>query len=217
MANPTSIVFDLDGTLIHSAPDLQLASNEALLAIGRAPLDLPTIVSFIGNGVETLVARILDATGGSDETLRREVLSFFLEVYAKNMTTFTVPYPGVVAALEQFRAKGIGLAICTNKPTGPAQEVCDQLDLIQFFDVIVGAQPGQPAKPDPQPLIASIDSLGCKPEQALYVGDSAVDFHTARNSSVAFRLFTGGYLNEPLPGLSRDEQFDDWHSHGILA
>ena len=69
MADPKAIVFDLDGTLIHSAPDLQLAANEALKSIGRAPLDLPTIISFIGNGAEILVKRTLNMTGGEQQTL----------------------------------------------------------------------------------------------------------------------------------------------------
>ena len=215
MADPKAIVFDLDGTLIHSAPDLQLAANEALKSIGRAPLDLPTIISFIGNGVEILVKRTLNMTGGADGALEQDVLRIFLEIYTKNMTTFTRPYPGVVAALETFRAKGISLGICTNKPTGPAREICEKLDLAQYFDVIIGAEPGQPKKPDPHSLLVCIKMLECRPQDALYVGDSAIDFHSARNASVAFRLYSEGYLNEPLPTLDSTDQFHDWTKHGI--
>jgi phosphoglycolate phosphatase len=215
MANPKAIIFDLDGTLIHSAPDLQFAANEALKSIGRAPLDLATIISFIGNGVETLVKRTLTATGGSTETLERDVLKVFLEVYGRNITTLTRPYDGVIAALEQFRSRGVPLGICTNKPTGPAREICDNLGLTQYFDAIVGAEPGQAKKPDPQSLLTCITTLGCTAKQTLYVGDSAIDFHTARNSDVTFRLFSGGYLNDPLPDLNPNDQFDDWAQHGI--
>jgi phosphoglycolate phosphatase len=215
MAHPKAIIFDLDGTLIHSAPDLQFASNEALKSIGRGPLDLPTIISFIGNGVETLVKRILNVTGGADDALEREVLGVFLEVYAKNITTLTRPYPGVVAALQMFHEKGIPLGICTNKPTMPAREICEQLGLEQYFDAIIGAEDGQPKKPDPHSLFNCIEALECRPEDALYIGDSAIDFHTARNASVAFRLFSGGYLNEPLPSLGINDQFGDWTKHGI--
>ena len=215
MADPKAIVFDLDGTLIHSAPDLQLAANGALKSIGRAPLDLPTIISFIGNGVEILVKRTLNITGGADGALEQDVLRIFLEIYTKNMTTFTRPYPGVVAALKTFRAKGISLGICTNKPTGPAREICEKLDLAQYFDVIIGAEPDQPKKPNPHSLLVCIKMLGCRPQDALYVGDSEIDFHSARNAAVAFRLYSEGYLNEPLPTLHSTDQFHDWTKHGI--
>ncbi|MGC1505770.1 MAG: phosphoglycolate phosphatase [Sulfitobacter sp.] len=217
MANVTAIVFDLDGTLIHSAPDLQFAANAALHSIGRGPLDLATIISFIGNGVETLVKRAVAATGGGDDTLERAVLAVFLDVYAENITTLTRPYDGVIQALEQFRAKGVKLGICTNKPTGPAQNICDRLELSQYFDVVVGAEPDQPKKPDPHALLACLSRLGCPPAQAIYVGDSTIDFHTARNAAVAFRLFSEGYLNEPLPELSTAARFDNWREHGIVV
>lgn len=217
MAHITAIVFDLDGTLIHSAPDLQFAANAALKTVGRGPLDLPTLISFIGNGVETLVKRALKATGGGDDALERAVLAVFLEVYAKNNTTLTRPYEGVVPALEELRAKGIRLGICTNKPTAPAQDICDQLKLSPYFDVIIGAEADVPKKPDPQALMACLNRLDCLPEQAIYVGDSAIDFHTARNSGVAFRLFSEGYLNHPLPELPAEARFDNWHNHGIVV
>ncbi|MEP4198345.1 MAG: phosphoglycolate phosphatase [Aliishimia sp.] len=217
MMHPTAIVFDLDGTLIHSAPDLHFASNVALKAFDREPLDLATIISFIGNGVEKLVERILRATGGTNENLQRDALRIFLDVYEKNMTTLTRPYPGVVPALEAFRAQGVRLGICTNKPTGPAREICEQLDLAKYFDVIVGAEPSQPKKPDPASLMRSIEVLGCPKNEALYVGDSSIDYHTAINGAVTFRLFAGGYLNEPLPNLSGADKFDDWSVHGILT
>ena len=215
MTKPEAIVFDLDGTLIHSAPDLRFAANEALKAVDRRQLDLPTIISFIGNGVEVLVERILDATGDSSEALKRDVLAIFLKVYGANMTTLTRPYPGVVAALEQLKSSGVRLGVCTNKPTAPAREICEKLDLVQFFDVIVGAESDQPKKPDPQSLLTCIAALNCTPEQALYVGDSAIDFHTARRASVDFRLFSAGYLNESLPELSDENRFSNWAKYEI--
>lgn len=161
--------------------------------------------------------RCLDATGGTHDTQNDAVLAHFLDVYAQNVTTHTRPYPGVVTALEQFRDKGIPLGICTNKPTAPALEICEQLDLARYFDVIAGAEPDQPKKPDPAPLIGCIERLGAAPNTTLYVGDSSVDYHTARNAQVGFRLFSGGYLNAPLPDLPEADRFADWASHGIAA
>lgn len=217
MSHFKAIIFDLDGTLIHSAPDLQFAANGALEAIGRHPLDIATIISFIGNGVEVLVDRFLQETGRTDEALRRKTLDLFLEIYAENMTTFTRPYPGVVAALEEFQVAGIRLGICTNKPTQPAKAICDQLHLSKYIDVVTGSEPDRPKKPDPTQLIRCIEALGYQLDQVLYVGDSVVDYRTADNASVAFRLFNGGYLNGPLPDLRDEARFDDWSAHGIAV
>lgn len=209
------IIFDLDGTLIHSAPDLQAAANAALAELDRQPLDLPTIVSFIGDGVEKLVERSLDATGGSSAATKSKALAAFMDSYTQNMTTLTRPYPGVVDCLEYLKSTGAKLGVCTNKPTGPARDICEQLDLARYFDVIAGAETGQPKKPNARPLLSCIEALGGHADQALYVGDSAVDYETAKNAGVRFHFFTGGYLNTTPPATPVDQKFDDWAAHGI--
>lgn len=215
MTQPKAIIFDLDGTLIHSAPDLRAAANTVLAELGRDTLDLPTVISFIGNGIEKLVERSLNATGGSNPEVSRVALERFKESYGANMTTLTRPYPGVIAALTAFRSAGLSLGICTNKPAHPAQAICDQLKLSQYFDVITGATPDVPKKPDPQSLLSCCAQLGVRPDQALYVGDSGVDYHTALNAHIRFRLYTQGYLNDALPDLAASDQFSDWADHGI--
>lgn len=217
MTNPKAIIFDLDGTLIHSAPDLHAAVNTMLSDLDRSPLDLAKVTSFIGNGVEMLVERSLDATGGYDAPLKPVALDLFMTFYQRNMTTLTRPYPGVVTTLQAFSDAGIPLGICTNKPTKPAQEICDQLDLTRFFNVVLGAEDGHPKKPDPAPLLNCAKILDVLPSEALYVGDSTIDFTTARNAGVPFRLFSSGYLNAPLPDVSEAERFEDWSAHGIVT
>jgi phosphoglycolate phosphatase len=212
---PKAIIFDLDGTLIHSAPDLHAAINVTLATLGRAALELPVVVSFIGNGVEKLVERSLTATGGYDSALRAHALEVFLEAYGKNMTTLTRPYHGVVAALLAFQQAGIALGVCTNKPDKPARDICERLELSRFFKVIAGARDGLAKKPDPQPLLSCIAEMGAEPAQTLYVGDSAIDYLTAQNAGVPFRLFSNGYLNTPLPDLAEADRFADWAAHGI--
>lgn len=213
---PKAIIFDLDGTLIHSAPDMQSAVNAALMAIGRDTLDLPTVISFIGNGVEVLVARSLAATGGCDGALEKRVLALFLAHYAEHKTNLTRPYSGVQQALDGFRDLGVPMGVCTNKPAHAAQGICQELGLSPYFPVITGAQEGLPKKPHPALMLACIDTLGQNKDDVLFVGDSAVDYETAQNAGVAFRLFSGGYLNKELPSLSDADRFDDWHAHGIV-
>lgn len=217
MTNPDAIIFDLDGTLVHSAPDLHAAVNVALGALKRDPLDLETATSFVGHGVEKLVERALKATGGSDQTLHEMAMGLFLESYAQNMTTLTRPYPGVVECLTHLRAQGVSMAICTNKPTEPARAICDALDLTRYFDVISGAEPDVPKKPSALPLLRCISDLGAKPESSLYVGDSLVDFQTARNAGVPFRLFSEGYLNGEVVELDDAARFDDWKDFRVLG
>lgn len=217
MTHPKAIIFDLDGTLIHSAPDLHAAANVMLAEMGRDTLDLPTIISFIGNGVDVLVERCLTATGGSDAEARQAAFDRFLEIYAADMTTLTQPYPGVFAALESFRNASIPLGICTNKPAEPAKQICDLFNLSQYFKVIHGVVSGEAKKPDPQPLLRCCDLLGVSPSEVLYVGDSTIDYATARNAGIRFRLFSEGYLNDTLPDLPSADRFSDWTAHGITV
>ena len=216
MTAPKAIIFDLDGTLIHSAPDLHLAANVMLRSLDRPTLDLDAVTSFIGNGVSKLVARCLVVSGGQDDALHAKALAIFMDAYTQNMTTLTRPYPGVRAALDAFAGANLPLGICTNKPTGPAKEICDTLDLSRYFSVIDGAEPGKARKPDSAPLLGTINAMGCDPADVLYVGDSAIDYHTALNARVAFRLFSRGYLNGTLPDLPPDDQFSDWAQHSII-
>ncbi|MDA8747794.1 HAD-IA family hydrolase [Litoreibacter sp.] len=210
-----TLIFDLDGTLIHSAPDLAAALNHALVAVGRAQVDLPTVISFIGNGVEKLVERGLHATGAYSDEVFTETLEYFMTYYEHNMTVLTRPYPGVVTALEALKSSGAVLGICTNKPTAPARAICDDLNLTRFFDVICGAEPNIAKKPDAAPLLGCVAQMEGRPDQTLYIGDSSIDYHTAQNANITFRLFTQGYLNETLPSLPEANRFSDWAHHGI--
>lgn len=217
MTKPDAIIFDLDGTLVHSAPDLHAAVNVALVALGRSSLDLATATYFVGHGVERLVERALTATGGFDVDLYEKALGLFLESYERNMTTLTRPYPGVVKRLSSLKAEGIPLGICTNKPTEPAQKICDDLGLTQFFTVIAGSEPNVPKKPSAVPLHYCIARLGARAERSLYVGDSRVDFETARNAGVPFQLFSEGYLNGETLDLEAAARFSDWRAISFLV
>lgn len=216
MSTFRAIIFDLDGTLIHSAPDLHAAANVALATEGRATLDLETITSFIGDGVETLIDRCLAATGEATEEARNSAFSRFLSAYQDDMTTLTRTYPGVDHCLKHLRAAGIPLAICTNKPTGPATGICAELHLSHYFHIISGAENGQPKKPDPRPLLNVVKRLKLDPSDVLYIGDSHVDYQTARNAGMSFRLFNGGYLKHPLDALRPTETFDHWTNTGLV-
>lgn len=209
------LVFDLDGTLVDSAPDIHAAVARMLADEGRAPLDLPTVISFIGHGVPKLVERVIDHTGMNRADHARLTKST-LAHYNAAAADLTRPYPRVIRALEQLQAAGHALAICTNKPTLPAQTVLQGLGLDRFFPVLVGGDTLPVAKPDPAPLHHCIAQLGGGP--TIYVGDSEVDAATAVAAGVPFALFTEGYRKSPVADLPHQAAFSDFNAlPGLIA
>jgi phosphoglycolate phosphatase len=201
------IVFDLDGTLIDSAPDMQAGANQILAAEGVPPLSFEEARSFIGHGVAVFVAKMRDARGLPDSEQAR-LLKAFTDQY-DTLHGLTRPYAGVPEALGQLRANGHRLAICTNKPLRPTRAVLQHLGLIDMFETIWGGDSLPVTKPDPAPLHAAIDSLG-KQGHALFVGDSEVDAKTAMNAGVPFALFTEGYREGPIESLKPTFAFSDY-------
>ncbi len=210
-----NIVFDLDGTLIDSAPDLQTAVNRMLEGEGKPPLDLPTITSFIGNGLPKLVERSLDARGIS-QSRYPQLCDTVRDFYSAAPADLTRPYPGVTDALRALKAAGHRLGVCTNKPEEPALLVLHLLGLGGFFDVVVGGDTLDRKKPDPEPLEHVFAALG--DGARLYVGDSEVDAETARRAGVRFALFTEGYRKQPVAALPHDWRFAEFDAlPGIVA
>ena len=201
-------MFDLDGTLIDSAPDIHAASNRVLAAEGFAPLSFDQVRSFIGKGVPHLIERLLEASGEDPKGPRHAaMLARFMEGY-ETAVGLTVTYPGVVDALERLVADGHSLGICTNKPFEPTMAVLHHLNLARFFGVVVGGDSLPVRKPDPAPLHHVIERLGGG--AAIYVGDSEVDAETALRAGVPFLLYTEGYRKSPVDALPRAGAFSDW-------
>ncbi|WP_424965523.1 phosphoglycolate phosphatase [Dinoroseobacter sp. S375] len=195
-----AVVFDLDGTLVDSAPDMRRAINGMLEERGRRTLSLPEAVSFVGSGARILVQRSLRATGGiADEEAG---LARFLELYETGVDHETTIYPGVMEMLSDLRAAGLALALCTNKPEGPARVLCDHLGLLPFFPVLVGGDTLPVLKPDPAPLHHAIAGLGVAPEDVLFVGDSSTDYATAQAAGIDFAFVEGGYQSRPIPDFA---------------
>ena len=200
-----SIVFDLDGTLIHSAPDLQAAANKMLADYDLAPLDVSTIESFIGNGVPKLVERCLRVYGFPQS---EEAIDKMRRYYDADPYTLTEPYAGVVDCLHALKAAGIKMAVCTNKPVAPALTILDGLDLTKYFDVVVGGDTYPTHKPDAQPLLGCMEKMGADMANTVYVGDSETDALTAKNADMTFALFSGGYRKTPCEELRHHFLFD---------
>lgn len=210
-----AVVFDLDGTLIDSAPDIHSAANRMLVSVGAEPLSLGTITSFVGKGLPNLVARAMEARG-VDMARHDELSRATLEYYEAASSALTRVYPGVVAALDELRDEGCALGICTNKPEAAARQVLEDLGLARFFPVVLGGDSLPVKKPDPEPLRVVFAALGA--EGGLFVGDSEVDAATAEAAGVPFALFTLGYRKAAVEDLPHRFAFADFTElPGIVA
>lgn len=209
-----AVIFDLDGTLVDSAPDLHAAALAMLDEAGLPPVTFEQTRSFIGNGAPKLVERLIDATGGA-AARQESLLARFLHHYGADPVSRTRLYPGVDAALDRLAAVGYRLAICTNKPEAPARAIAEHFGLAARMDAIIGGDSLPVKKPDPAPLHAALAAT--RAQGALYVGDSETDSATARAAGLPFALFTEGYRKAPVAEIAHDQAFDRFEALPALA
>jgi len=211
-----AVVFDLDGTLIDSAPDIHAAANRLMERHGFAPFIPAETRGFIGSGVPHFIDCCLRARGRpGDAALRARLIEEFIALY-ETAVTLTRVYPGAGDALADLARRGVPLALCTNKPHGPARAVLAHLGLDGHFEVVIGGDSLRVRKPDPAPLQAAVAGLGAR--DAVYVGDSEVDAETAARAGVPFILYTEGYRKGPVDGMTHARRFADFGDlPGIVA
>ena len=203
------ILFDLDGTLVHSTPTLAAAGNALLAELGRDALDVVTVTGFVGHGIRVLVQRLLAATGGVPGDDLAPHFERFRAIYAGDPLTGTHPFPGVPQALAAHAAAGHGLAVSTQKPDEPALAILRGRGLMPPITGFTGGDslPGV-LKPDPRMVAHAAGQL---PEAPLvYVGDSETDAATAAAADAPFLLFTEGYRHAPVETLPHAATFSDF-------
>ena len=208
---PPTLVFDLDGTLVHSAPDLHAALNRVLDEAGRDALTLDAVIAMIGDGVPTLVARGFAATGGPPDDLSAW-LARFHTLYGQDSATLTTLYPGVMDTLEALKSAGHRMAICTNKPIEATNAVLRSFDLARFFDAVAGGDSLPVRKPSPGHLLGVLAMMNAGPERAAMIGDSPADVATALHAGVPVIAVAYGYRRVPANDLGADvliENFSD--------
>ena len=189
-----TIVFDLDGTLVHSAPDLARALNHTLSCLGAPPLREAAVTGMIGGGMAKLFERALAASDlVLSEAEFEAAYRAFETRYAENAVVETKLYPDTARVLDDLFTHGLTLAVCTNKLEPIARYVLEALGVADRFAAIVGGGERRPCKPDPGPLIEILAALGSGPDRAAMVGDSEVDLAAARAASVPFVHVTFGY------------------------
>lgn len=212
-----AILFDLDGTLIDSAPDLALAINHMLTSIGREEIAPDIIRSWVGNGASVLVQRGLsgktEIDADLDPALLEKALDIFLTFYANNLCVATAAYPHVRATLKILKAKGFRLAIVTNKPFDFIQPILDGLELNDIFEFLLGGDSLAKRKPDPLPLHHTCEKMGVSVAECVMVGDSKNDILAANAANMQSIGLTYGYnygedINEHGPDVSFDDFAD---------
>ena len=193
------LAIDLDGTLVDSAPDIAHCLGSALEAIGYAPPGEARTRVWIGDGLETLIARAIAHGGGereptvSSEARQKAALAAFLDCYRDNLFVRSRLYPDVRATLDSLRAGGMKLCCITNKRYAFSHELLVEAGIRDYFDPLLGGDSLPEKKPSPLPLLAAAETLGVAPAAAALVGDSHQDLRAARSAGYAFILATYGY------------------------
>lgn len=206
-----AVIFDLDGTLIHSLPDLTAAINRLLVEEGRAPLAETEVGPMVGDGAHTLVQRAFAARGGLPGPEVAPYLARFLAFYEPNSAVLTRPFPQVIETLERLKAAGMLLAVCTNKPTIATREVLSALGLDGYFAVVVGGDDTPALKPSPAHIHAVLDRLAVSHEDAVMVGDSINDVLAAKGAQVPCIVVSFGYSRTPVSELGAALVVDEFH------
>jgi phosphoglycolate phosphatase len=204
-----AVVFDLDGTLVDTAPDLQAHVNAVLSELGRPGLDLESVRLLIGDGARTLLRRGLETTGGVPAGVDLDALyRRFLERYTARPHRYGRVYDGVFEVLPQLEAQGLRLGICTNKAQAPTEVLLAALELDRFFQAIVGGDAVPAKKPDPGHLRAVLERLRAPPARSVMVGDNVYDLEAARALGVRCVLVSFGYTPVPARALGAARVID---------
>ena len=204
-----TIAFDLDGTLVDTAPDLVGTLNVLLAREGIAALSLDTARTMVGRGARAMIAQGFAAVGAPlDEPRLSDLFNSFIDHYRDHIAELSRPFPGVTKALDQLTEAGARLAVCTNKRTDLSVALLRALGLADRFAAIVGADAVSAAKPDRAHLIETLQRAGGDPARAVMVGDSVSDAGAARAAGVPLVLVSFGYTETPAAELGADILID---------
>lgn len=215
--NGARIAFDLDGTLVDTAPDLVRALNAAVVPDGLEPVPNAAVRAMVGRGARALIQRAYERAGApdlSDEALEQR-LNVFMDSYRGGIADHSRPFVGVLDALDLFAASGAELSVCTNKPTSLARSLLDTLGMADRFVRITGPEDTPEKKPDPRHLESAIG--GKADRRTVLVGDSEPDAAAARAAGAWCVIFEGGYSEKPARALGADRLFKHWNELPALV
>jgi len=190
-----AVLFDLDGTLLDTVPDIACAANRMLAELGRAALPDSLIATFVGRGIQKLVERTLSASfnGNVPSDGLKQGQEIFERCYAEESGRRSVFYPGVLAGLERLAGAGMPMAVVTNKAARFTHDLLARVDLTRYFSAVVSGDTLPVKKPDPAPVLHACAQLGVAPDGALFIGDSRHDVAAGHAAGCAVWCVPYGY------------------------
>lgn len=210
---PLTLVFDLDGTLVDTAPDLIAATNHVMAGLGRAAVSGDILRPQVSHGALAMIRAALGEEGATwDEAKLYPLFDQFITYYQANIAVESQPFPGMAAALDRAQGKGHTLAVCTNKREVLARQLLESLGLLNRFAFIAGRDTFDVYKPDPGHLIQTIGRSNGRPGQSIMIGDSNVDIATAKAAGIPVIAVSFGYCEPPVAHYAPDliiHHYDD--------
>ncbi len=198
----TSIIFDLDGTLIDTAPDLLKALNHSLVKVDCPSVNMNEIRNIIGRGAKYMLTTSLAKNSiDLDKIDIEKLISEFLEYYEFNIARYSQPFPGAIQLLQHLKSLNAKIAICTNKKEKLAKKLINELELSHFFELIIGGDRFDVCKPDPKHLLGTIELMDGDPYKSLMIGDSASDINAAKALEIPVIAVNFGYTETPVEQL----------------
>lgn len=211
MTSAPTIVFDLDGTLVDTAPDLTGALNRVLAEEGYKPVSPAETRRMVGHGARALIENALAAVGAQPDQGRVDRLfGRYLAHYGAHVADESAPFEGVRETLDALLASGARLAVCTNKSIGLSEDLLAALDMRRYFGAVLGGDSLTVRKPHPEHLIETVRRAGGRPDRAVMVGDSRPDVEAARGAGIPVVVVTFGYRDEPIEDLGADVIVDHY-------
>ena len=209
MKNRFTILFDLDGTIVNTAPDLMAAHNHVMRKFGHTEKKLEDIKSLAGRGAWVMMQRSFKEEI-KDEKVKKEMTKEFIDFYSKNIDRGSIPINGAIDFFKWAQNKNISMAVCTIKQEKLAVDLLKKLDIFKFFEYVAGSDTFSFNKPDPRHLTNVVEIIGGDLKKSIMVGDSEVDAMSAHNANIPFVLIKDGYTEKKESEINHDELIKDF-------
>ena len=204
-----TILFDLDGTIVNTAPDLMAAHNHVMRKYGHTEKRLEDIKSLAGRGAWVMMQRSFKEEI-KDEKMKKEMTKEFIDFYSKNIDRNSIPIDGSIDFFKWAKSKNISMAVCTNKQEKLAVDLLKKLDIYKYFEYVAGSDTFSYNKPDPRHLTDVIEIIGGDLKKTIMIGDSEVDATSAHNANLPFVLVRDGYTEKTEKEIKHDEIISDF-------
>ena len=204
-----TILFDLDGTIVNTAPDLMAAHNHVMRKYGHTEKRLEDIKSLAGRGAWVMMQRSFKEEI-KDEKMKKEMTKEFIDFYSKNIDRNSIPIDGSIDFFKWAKSKNISMAVCTNKQEKLAVDLLKKLDIYKYFEYVAGSDTFSYNKPDPRHLTDVVEIIGGDLKKTMMIGDSEVDATSAHNANLPFVLVREGYTEKTEEEIKHDEVISDF-------